>query len=437
MTDLLDAQPLAGPGAYPVPAGRGRWRLTLHDRTFQRNLTWTQSILAELPTAHTRKLVQQLDETAVLTFSLDGWSPAAAQVQELWHEVIAWRWDDTTGKDEPLFRGVVTDSEDDIDEQSHQVIFTCHDYLAVLNRRFMTSTQNYANTDQDDIVLGMLNAATTQYTSGGTVLTPGSLLPIVQALVNPDGSSRSKSGFLRQRSYLPQQNVWSALYDLSQVQANALPGNPNSFYNAFDFDLTPGWRFGSDNANDQLRVFYPQQGVNNTTALFYYPGNLAKIKRQVASTDYANYVRVLGNNQSASASTPQLYAEQLILGDAAGVNTGLWMDGVNAADVIDQTTLNEKAAGDVNTSGVLQPTYTLTLAPNVYYSRWFQMGDTVQLAINSGRLAVNTQVRVVGIEYDIGDDGQEDLVLTVGRPNTTLYRMLSKQKRDINALARR
>jgi hypothetical protein len=65
------------------------------------------------------------------------------------------------------------------------------------------------------------------------------------------------------------------------------------------------------------------------------------------------------------------------------------------------------------------------------------MGDTVQLVIQSGRLNVNTQVRILGIEYDVGDDGQEDLVLTVGRPNTTLYKVLSKQRRDVEALARR
>ena len=44
------------------------------------------------------------------------------------------------------------------------------------------------------------------------------------------------------------------------------------------------------------------------------------------------------------------------------------------------------------------------------------MGDVVPLIVQSGRLNVNTNVRVVGITYAIGDDGQEDVTLTVGRP---------------------
>jgi hypothetical protein len=417
---------LAAPGAYPVPLGRGRWRLTLHRRVFDGATTWQNSIIAELPTAYARKLVRIWGQSSVLTFSLSGWSPAAAAIQELQHDVIAWRWDDTRGVDEPMFRGVVTDSQDDLDEQSHQVMFTAHDYLALLNRRSATITLNYTNTDQDDIAASLIYWATQgARTSSGTALTPGSVMPVTVLPVNPDGSARGKSGFLRQRSYLPQQNLWTALSDLSLVQGG------------FDFDVVPGWRFGTDQSNDQLRVFYPQQGVNNTNCVLVYPGTLAKVKRQVSSADYANYVRVLGNNQSASASTPQLYSENLILGDAAGVTVGLWMDAQNAADIIDQSTLDQRAAGYINSEGVLQPVYTVTLAAGAYYSGWFYMGDTVQLVVQSGRLNVNTQVRILGIEYDVGDDGQEDLVLTVGRPDTTLFNVLISQKRDVEALARR
>jgi hypothetical protein len=65
------------------------------------------------------------------------------------------------------------------------------------------------------------------------------------------------------------------------------------------------------------------------------------------------------------------------------------------------------------------------------------MGDAVPLYINEGRLAVNTTVRVVGITYGIGEDGQEDVELTVGRPPATLAKILSGPDKDIDALARR
>ena len=66
------------------------------------------------------------------------------------------------------------------------------------------------------------------------------------------------------------------------------------------------------------------------------------------------------------------------------------------------------------------------------------MGDTVPLIIDSGRLQVNsTSVRVLGITYSIGDDGDENVELVVGRPRTTLSFLLSQANRDIAALNRR
>jgi hypothetical protein len=65
------------------------------------------------------------------------------------------------------------------------------------------------------------------------------------------------------------------------------------------------------------------------------------------------------------------------------------------------------------------------------------MGDTVPLRIKAGRLDVDTYVRVVGITYDIGDDGQEDVGLTVGRADVTFADLFAKGTQGIAALARR
>jgi hypothetical protein len=85
----------------------------------------------------------------------------------------------------------------------------------------------------------------------------------------------------------------------------------------------------------------------------------------------------------------------------------------------------------------LTPTYTLGLRPGTYTYGNPNMGDSVPLIINEGRLAVNTTIRVTGITYDIGDDGQEDVTLTVGRPPVTLARLLAAGDRNIDQLARR
>jgi hypothetical protein len=65
------------------------------------------------------------------------------------------------------------------------------------------------------------------------------------------------------------------------------------------------------------------------------------------------------------------------------------------------------------------------------------MGDVVPLVVRSGRLNVNTNVRVLGITYTIGDDGQEDVALTVGQPGRSLVQLLQQSQHDVNALARR
>jgi hypothetical protein len=413
---------MAAPGTYPVPAGRGRWRLTLHRRQFTDQPT-SATLLAEITTARTRSLTQKWDAAATLTFTLDGQSTAAALINELRHDVIAWRWDDQTGVDVAVFRGIVDHSEDQISEQTHVVTFTCHDYYAMLTRRLITATYSAANVDQDDMVTAVLALANTVNASGGTSLNPGAYLPLTVALVNPDGSTRTvPSGQLRQRIYPPSSNLGQIVDELSQI------------INGFDFDVRPGTA-----AHDSLRIFYPYQGTARTSPALIYGSTVSSLTRVVNSADYGNYHRVLGNNGSADPAAAQLYSETWN-SDAANGTTGavgLWMTADNAADVTIQATLDQKAAGYLNLAGVLLPSYTLNLRPGAYTWGNPNMGDVVPLVVQTGRLNVSTTTRVLGIAYTIGDDGQEDVALTVGRPTTDLLHLFTQADRDVNALARR
>ena len=87
--------------------------------------------------------------------------------------------------------------------------------------------------------------------------------------------------------------------------------------------------------------------------------------------------------------------------------------------------------------GVLEPSYSLALAPDTYTDRAFNMGDTVPVVIQSGRLDVTTTQRIVGLSFEMGDDGAENVGLTVGRSLTSLADLLTATARDVNALARR
>jgi hypothetical protein len=413
----------------PVPPGRGRWRLTLHNRDFSGTAHTSATGIGELVSARGRRLDQVWNSPAQLTFTVNGKAQAAAQIIELATDVCAWRWSESKGNDVLMFRGIIAQAEDELTEQSHTVTLTCHDYLAMLGRRYITSPTGvtWLATDQDQIAVNLIAAANHPLASSGAdVFYPGSRLPFYVQRVNPDGTNRpfNSPGILRDRTYLGSQEIGAALDDLARV------------IGGFDYD----YYASSDTTNgDQLRIFYPVQGVTRSDMALVYGSNVAAVTRTVNSGDYSNYVRVLGNNASSDPAAPQMYAEAWNA-DANNVTVnpvGLWMTTDNASDVSIQSTLNEKAQGDLAIDGVLMPSYTLTMRPGTYHYGSPNMGDTVPLVIQSGRLKVSTTVRVLGISYDIGDDGQEDVELTVGRPAVPLASIFGASSHDIDALARR
>ena len=161
-----------------------------------------------------------------------------------------------------------------------------------------------------------------------------------------------------------------------------------------------------------------------------YGSTVSALTRTVDSSVYANYVRAMGNGLMSVASNADA-------NNTAANSLGTWQTVDNASTATVQSDLDSIAAGDLALDGVLVPTYTLTLRPGAYNQGSPNMGDTVPLIVQTGRLNVQTTVRVVGITYTIGDDGQEDIALTVGRPSNTLADIFAATDRDVNALARR
>jgi hypothetical protein len=412
----------------PIPPGRGRWRLSLHRRDFT-GLRYTDTIIADLQDARSRKLERQLNSSAQLTFTIDGRSEVAKLILELQTDVIAWRWDETIGDDVAYFRGVVAQSEDQLTEQSYTINFTCHDYIAMLMRRYLTAALNFTQTGQDSIVNSFLALATfNAQSSSGTRFTPGSYLPFGSGVwVNPDGTTRARDvGVpLRDRNYTAQSDIGTLLDDLAHV------------IGGFDYDTIPT---NKNSSPDLFRVFYPQQGITRAEPVLEYGGKLATLTRTVNSADYGNYIRVVGNTPAGAADgTPPMFSEAWNA-DANNVGAngiGLWQMIDSASDVTIQSTLDQKAQGDLAYYGLLVPSYSLTLAPDVFTHGLFNMGDTVTMVVKAGRLNVSTGVRIVGVTFAIGDDGEEDVELAIGRPPLQLADMLAAGLADVNALARR
>jgi hypothetical protein len=420
---------IAEPGTYPVPPGRGRWRLALHRRVFSAT-TLENSLITEIIDARSRRLDQTFNSPAKLIFTLDGRHPSAKLIQELTTDVTAWRWDDQVGRDRLMFRGVVAQTEDVVTEQAYSVNFTCHDYVAMMGRRFLTTPVplNLLSQNQDAMVGWFLSQASGVASSSGHNFMPGSYLPLQVATVDPNGGPRPSGGggppaqILRDRTYLGGQNLGEALDNLSQV------------INGFDYDCLP-----SETGVDRLRIFYPYQGERRDIPLAY-GSSVSGFTRSVNSGDYANYWRVLGNNNAGPDDDPtQIYGEawNADSNDVGRIPIGLWMGAEAAADVSDINTLTQKAQGDVQYAGQITANWSLTLRPGAYAYGTPNMGDTVTLMVRTGRLDTAGDIRVIGLAYLIGDDGQEDVQVTVGRPRTTLGQFLTQSDSAVDALTRR
>lgn len=430
---------LAAPGTYPVPAGRGRWRLTLHARSFAPS-HWYDTVICELTSARSRRLERTLNSPAKLTFTLNSASADAALVEELASEVVAWRWDDRTGRDVAAFRGIVAQSEDQLTEQSATTNFTCHDYIAMLERRIITTLTTFSLTDQDAIVSALIATAKAASSSGGTSFARSSYLPITPAFCTPTGATRPRGAVpFRDRQYTASTHVSEALANLAAVQGG------------FDYDLLPAPEAGG--AEDALRIFFPRQGVERPDVVLAYGSNVSGLTRSVTSADYANYWRVVGQAPEAAAPEPggdgedgeeapepePVFAEAWDprLGLSAELPFGLFMSNDEQADVSDPATLAETAAGNLSRSGQVMPSYSLTLRPGAFSWGSPEMGDEVPLIVHAGRLHVDTALRVVGFNFSINDDSDEDVELVVGRPLPSLYERLTRADSVVAALTRR
>jgi hypothetical protein len=408
---------------YPIPAGRGRWNMTLHRRVWA--LTQSDTTIGELRHARNRKLVQAWNQPAVLTFDIDGNAEDAKALQELATDVMAWRWDETTGQDVPMFHGIVGGTVDSLDEQSHTVSVTCTDYLGMLARRMFNQPAQLTlgPYDQDSAVFALLSYANDAFaaTGAGTKFGAAAWLPLDTAFVNPDGSSRGNSGQQRTLQVQGGSIIGELLDNLAHLQGG------------FDYDCAAS---GDPGVLDQLRVFYPAQGVTRTNPVLHYPGTIASLTRTITSADYANYWRTIGNNQTTDATAAQTYGEATVA-EAFNLNVGVWMQGDQDSDQYALNFLGQIAAGRLNVAGLLVPSYAITLRPGWWYRDAVKMGDTVPLVVQSGRLNVQTTQRVLGISYEPTDDGEEKVTLTVGRAPTTLIDVLGAQAADVRALARR
>lgn len=157
-----------------------------------------------------------------------------------------------------------------------------------------------------------------------------------------------------------------------------------------------------------------------------------------AGAVYATIGTVLYSTPPASAILYSDDVELRLLSPSGARPEGRWDVVVGDDDLTTQQMLNDRAAWQMSASQVLQPTYTLTLRPGGWRGPdhiW--VGDTVQLVVMSGRLAVDTSLRVYEMAFGLDADGGESVEVTVGGPRPDYRRKPRTVDRRLSTLERR
>lgn len=352
--------------------------------------------------AHNRKLTARLLAPSEASFDIDGRHPEAASIAELSTDLHC-VYRPSVGLAQIVYRGRINAASDTLDGTAHRMSVTSLDYRAMLSRRLLynSSTLSYVSQDQADIAFNLISQ--TQSLAGGN-------LGIAKGLGNP-------SGVIRTLSYLAGDSIGDQIQTMSQL------------YNGFDWEITP-----TNSSALVLNIWTNTRGTFRGVVC-EYGGIVESLTRQVVSSDYANAVRVTGDQRITTPPTPQ----ERTAADIASRAEGRWDKALPAPGTLDLVALQSRADFMLAYSQTLIPAYTLTLRRGAWNGPghiW--LGDTVTVVVKSGRLnVVDSSLRVQQVEVSIDDEGNDQAVLTVGRPPVNYSSWPSAMDQRLRDLERR
>lgn len=349
-----------------------------------------------LTNARNRRLTLRRTRPHKASCELDARTEAATAISELATDLHVIR------DGQVLHRGRAGATTDDLDASEHRVSITAHGYRELLNRRILWSDSQVAWTQVDQAQIAWELLQQTQTRAGGDL-----------GITRGVGVS---TGVLRDRTYEAGDTIGERLQQLSEV------------LDGFDWDITP-----SGQSALQLDIFYPSRGTDRGVTLTYGSSLVQTISREVAPGDYANAVRVTGDEVGDNPPTPV----EREAADLADRPEGRW-DTTESTNIKQQQALNERADWLLASSQVVQPSYRVRLAARAWSGPdhiW--VGDTVLMRIKSGRLQVDTPLRVEEIDISLDDQGEETVDLVVGADQVTLGEQVAQMRRTLATLPRR
>ena len=342
------------------------------------------SNVAELTEARTRRIEFPLDGAAQATWTMPGRHAQTGLVTELTTDLAVAR------DRQLIFRGRVNSSDDTLTPDVHTCTFSAVDYRGMLERRILWPGSRFTFQNMDQVAIARALVADTQ-ALGTLGITYDTTL----------------TGINRERNYEHGQNIGELIGNLGRV------------IDGFEWDVSPSL---------VLRFFYPRRG-NPVPLILEYGRNVSHVRRTVTSTAFANAMRYSGGvvNDMPLA----------VLREAAPGSEGRIERQSGNPDVSLVATLVEQADGAFAEAQVIRPAYRVTLMPGTWSPNRAWLGDTVRLIVRSGRLNVDTELRIMTGIITVDENEGESVEMELGATGASLVRQLTDTNTRLDRLERR
>ena len=271
--------------------------------------------------------------------------------------------------------------------------FTAREWISYFERRRITTTTNFSNTDQLVIAKTLIEDAQNE--------------PYGDIGILYNTAGQTSSGVLVDRVYYDYElkTVFNAIQDLSRQD------------DGFDFDIDIEYDGVTGLPTKAFNTYFPRSGTaydpNDPEALvFQFPaGNVVEYEYPEDGSIAANTIYALGagSNEGKLISIAQ---------NSAFLLDGwpLLEDQANYSDITDQTVLDELAAAQVIAVSYPPTTIKMVVPPYVVpeYGT-YEVGDDARVMIYDNRFpeGLDAIYRIVGISVQPGEDGPERATLTL------------------------